>query len=73
MIFNYFMATFISIAESFQFRLSVDDCDMTILGNLASLSGYFLFNLEDLLFLGSISLGSWETYLFVDELLVTCE
>jgi hypothetical protein len=54
---------------------SLGEDDLTILGILASidvecLPGSFLFNLEDLLWLGSISLESWETSLFVGELMM---
>jgi hypothetical protein len=60
---------------------SVDEDDLTILGILASvdvedflerLPDYFLLNLEDLLCFGSVSLGSWETSLFIDELMMLC-
>jgi hypothetical protein len=58
----------------------VDEDDLTILDILASVDvedflklqdGYFLFNLED--FFGSIPLESWETSLYVDELMMLCD
>jgi hypothetical protein len=61
---------------------SVDEDDLTILGILASLdvedfieqlSVCFMINLEDLLCLSSIFLRSWETSLFVDELMMLCD
>jgi hypothetical protein len=79
--FNDLKAAYVRAVESFQLSLFVDEDDLTILGTLASvqvedflelLPGCFLFNLEDLPCLGSISLGSWETFLFVDELMMLC-
>jgi hypothetical protein len=46
---------------------------LTILGILASVDVEdFLLNLEDLLLFGSVFLGSWETSLFVDEIMMLC-
>jgi hypothetical protein len=61
---------------------SVDKDNLTILDILASVdvedflelqARYFLFNLEDFLCFGSIPLGSWETSLYVDELMMLCD
>jgi hypothetical protein len=43
MTFNNLRATFVRTVESFQLEISVDEDDMTILGNLASVEvEYFL-------------------------------
>jgi hypothetical protein len=81
MTFNDLRATFVGTVECFQIRLSVGEYFLTILVDFGFAEEenflewqprYFMFNLEDFLCLGLISLGAWDTSLFVDELIVLC-